>query len=166
MSDPIQIAVIVQRTPVANRWISEKWEAVAVIPFDSETQADPGVRELHRDAGSAQWLYPGFKLELYRDEAEGYYLNVCNPEPFVWVKMFEGEGEIVPGGAAGPRPERVTVSYNEASRWLDGGERVDSVPMPAQWVGWLGAFVQQHYRPEKKKKRARPPSFKGARRDE
>jgi len=56
----------------------------------------------------------------------------------------------------------VTVSYNEAARMMDGGARVDGVPMPAEWIPWLEHYVQKHYKPEPKKKRIRPPSFKGA----
>jgi hypothetical protein len=63
-------------------------------------------------------------------------------------------------------PKSVTVSYNEAARMMDGGARVDGVPMPAEWIPWLEQYVMKHYKPEPKKKRSRPPSFKGAHRDE
>ena len=63
-------------------------------------------------------------------------------------------------------PVEATLSYHEASRWMDGGERVDAVLLPDDLRPWLAAYVAQHYRPEPKKKRIRPPSFKGARRDE
>jgi len=62
-------------------------------------------------------------------------------------------------------PQSVTVSYNEAARQMDGGARVDGVPMPVEWVSWLAEYVEKHYKPEPKKKRSRPPSFKGAKRD-
>jgi len=48
---------------------------------------------------------------------------------------------------------------------MDGGARVDGVPMPVEWISWLAEYVQKHYKPEAKKKRSRPPSFKGAKRD-
>ncbi len=48
---------------------------------------------------------------------------------------------------------------------MDGGARVDGVPMPAEWIPWLAEYVERHYKPEPKGKRIRPPSFKGARRD-
>ena len=38
-------------------------------------------------------------------------------------------------------PVLVTVSYNEAARMMDGGERVDAVPMPAEIADWMGPFV-------------------------
>jgi hypothetical protein len=32
-----------------------------------------------------RWLYPGFRVELFRDDAEGYYLNVSTPAPCWFV---------------------------------------------------------------------------------
>jgi hypothetical protein len=55
-------------------------------------------------------------------------------------------------------PQFVTVSYDEASRWMDGGESVDRAPMPAELFAWVGAFVEQNYR-FTPKKRVRPQSF-------
>jgi len=109
------------------------------------------------DAERAQWLYPGFRLELFHDEAEGYYLNLNSPQPFVFVNWLEEDASAV--------PQSLTVSYNEAARQMDGGATVDGVPMPSEWVPWLKQYVLKHYKPEPKKKRIRPPSFKGARRD-
>jgi hypothetical protein len=37
--------------------------------------------------------------------------------------------------------------------------------MPVQWIPWLAEYVARNYKPEPKK-RARPPSFKGAKRDD
>ena len=123
-----------------------------------DTQGDgPDPRLLHEDARSARWLYPGFTLELFHDESEGYWLNLASPQPFVFVSWLDESGAGV--------PKLVTVSYNEAARMMDGGARVDGVAMPAEWVPWLEEYVKKHYRPEPKKKRIRPPSFKGARRD-
>src|SRR6266705_2759444 len=114
-------------------------------------------RALLQDESRAQWLHPGFKLELFRDEAEGYYLNLSSHKPFVFVNWLEEEGAGV--------PKAVTVSYNEAARLMDAGARVDGVPMPPQWIPWLAEYVERNYKPEPKK-RSRPPSFKGAKRDD
>ena len=152
----LAVAVVMERTPLANnRWQSEKWEPIGVVPDTGEADARP--RALIQDASRARWLYPGFKLELFHDEAEGYYLNLSSKNPFVFVNWLEEEG----GGV----PKAVTVSYNEAARLLDAGARVDGVPMPPQWIPWLAEYVEKNYRPEPKK-RVRPPSFKGAKRDD
>ena len=52
----------------------------------------------------------------------------------------------------------MSLSYNEAGRWLDAQERVDNVPLPADLVAWLQAYTDEHYQPEPKKRR-RPQSF-------
>jgi hypothetical protein len=145
-----------ERTAVENnRWQSEKWEPIGVLPDTHDDGAAPSL--LHEDARSARWLHPGFTLELFHDESEGYYLNLASPQPFVFVSWLDESGAGV--------PKLVTVSYNEAARMMDGGAQVDGVPMPPEWIPWLEEYVKKHYRPEPKKKRIRPPSFKGAQRD-
>ena len=144
-----------QWTRLNDRWQSEKWEAIGVVE-DEGTQTAP--TQLMNDQFRARWLHPGYTLNLYRDEAEGYYLNLSAPQPFVFV-MWRLEDDMA-------RPSILTLSYNEAARMMDADEHVDGVPVPEQWREPLDAFVALHYRPETKNKRMRPPSFKGARRDE
>jgi hypothetical protein len=148
-------AVLMQWTQLGDRWQSEKWEAIGVIEDDG-TQRVPIM--LHKDPCSARWLHPGYALTLHRDEAEGYYLNLSATQPFVFIAWRLEDGMA--------RPHSLTLSYNEAARMMDADEQVDGVPMPEQWREALAAFVALHYRPETKGARARPPSFKGARRDE
>lgn len=138
-----------QRRPLANRWQSETWEPVGVV--DGYAGAD-APRLLVDDGGTQQWLHPGFRLVLHRDESEGYYLNVSSGSPRVFVlwRMDEAGG--------GALPLDVTASYDEGGRWLDGGHSVDGVPMPAEVFAWVGTFVEQNYRPEPKK-RKKPRSF-------
>jgi len=109
------------------------------------------------DTERARWLHPGFAIELHRDQAEGYYLNLTTPTPYVFVMWRLEDGLAV--------PKVVTVSYHEAGQMMDGGEQVDGVPMPPVLLAWVDEFVRAYYRPEPKKK-IRPPSFKGARRDQ
>ena len=52
----------------------------------------------------------------------------------------------------------MSVSYEEAGRWLDAQERVDNVPLPADVAAWLQAYTDATYRPEPRKRR-RPQSF-------
>jgi hypothetical protein len=153
MSHPvISIAIIMQRRAIANRWQSQTWDAVGIIP-DPGDAAMP--RLLLQDAACAQWLHGGFELKLFRDEAENYYLNLSAAEPCVFI-VWRSENEMAV-------PKFVTVSYGEAARFMDANEQVDTVPMPLDMCNWLGEFVNENYRPEPKK-RSRPPSFKGAKR--
>jgi hypothetical protein len=87
---------------------------------------------------------------LQRAEAQGYFHNVSTAAPNVFVLWRMEGGRAV--------PHYVTVSYDEASRWMDGGAQVDSVVMPHAMRGWVREFVERHYQPEPKKRR-RPQSF-------
>lgn len=149
MGEPeIPLAVVMQRREIRNRWQSEVWEPLGVVLNHSAGGAGPSL--LVEEDGVAQWLHPGFAVRLHRDEAEGYYLNVSSREPKVFVMWRMEEGRAV--------PKFVTLSYNEAARLMDGGEQVDTVAMPAELLAWLGAHVEENYRPEVKK-RSRPQSF-------
>ncbi len=143
-----RLAVILERETVDNRWESHRWHVVGVIP-----DVGGAVRTLREDARCLQRLHPGFDVTLFPDEAEGYYLNVSSEEPSVFVSLRRDEG-------ADPYPFQATLSYNEAARWMDGSERVERVPAWPELAGWMGAWVEQNYRPEPKK-RSRPRSFEG-----
>lgn len=148
------IAVTMQRVPLANRWVSEQWRPAAVEPApDASVAPEP----IGADAGGERWRFRGYAIELHRSEAEGYYLNITCAEPKVFVMWRLSED----GGEPRARPEVVTVSYNEAGRWLDGGEQVDPVPMPAIVLDWIKPFVAEHYKPEPKKKMKRNVLYEG-----
>ena len=136
------IAVIMERIKLANPWLPYRWEARGVVrdifPVGSSD------RIIVRDERQLQILFPGLELRLMRDEAEGYYLNLTSPEPKVFV-LWRLHDETA-------RPEFVTVSYNEGTRWADSGESVDGVPLPLELQPWMGEFVEQHYKPEPRKK--------------
>jgi hypothetical protein len=140
------IAVVMQRRPAQSRWADVVWEPHGVVPGYTGTER----RLLLEHDGVAQWLHAGFKLELHRDEAEGYYLNVVGQEPRVFV-LWRMEGDEA-------LPLQVTASSEEASRWLDGGHAVDGVPMPPEIYAWVGEYVEQNYRPQPQK-RIKPRSF-------
>ncbi len=57
------------------------------------------------------------------------------------------------------RPLVVTLSYNEAGRWLDAQENVEQVPAPPEVVEWLRTWVDEHHVAEPRR-RQRPQSFK------
>lgn len=140
------MAVVMERRRLQNRWESEQWSAVAVIPDSGN--AERGL--IAEDSAAARWLHPGYEVVLRRDEAEGYFLNVSSPEPRLFV-MWQLEDDLAV-------PHTVSASYNEASTWMDAGDSVDPVPMPPELVLWLSDYVRNNYRPEPKK-RIRPRSF-------
>jgi hypothetical protein len=139
------VAVVMRRRAAQSRWADFVWEPHGVVP-------DPGgdKRLLHEDGANLQWLYPGFKLVLHRDEHDGYHFNVSAQQPRVFVlwRMDDDSGV----------PVEVTVSSEEAGRWMDGGHSVDSVAMPMEIFAWLGEYVEKNYRPQPEK-RIKPRSF-------
>ena len=146
----VQVAVVMEREAQPNRWEDWRFSVVEVVIDEGfGTEA----RVLRDDGKRRRSLHPGFALELFKDEAEGYFLNLTSGSP-VWFVMWR-VSEDDPTQA---QPEAVSLSYNEAGRWLDAQERVDNVPLPADLVAWLQAFTDEHYRPEPKK-RKRPASF-------
>lgn len=153
-TEAIKVAVVMQRTALASRWQPYQWKPVELAV---ETPLPDGIaRCLRDDPADTRWLFSGFDIRLYTDEAEGYFLNTDSPAP-CWFVMWRIE-EL--DGAEVAVPKRVTLSYNEAARLMDGGEQVDTLPASPDIVAQLRAFVQEHYRPEVKKKR-RKPSFEG-----
>jgi hypothetical protein len=143
-----RVAVIMQRRALQSRWQSEAWEPVGVLP---DYEGEPGVRVVLEQGGITQWLHPGFEVELRRDEADGYFMNVTTDQPSVFILWRMEEGRAV--------PQFVTASYAEAGRWMDAGETVDRVPMPREMCEWVSGYVERNYKPEPKKKR-RPQSFR------
>jgi hypothetical protein len=147
----LQVAVVMEREAQPNRWEAWRFRVAEVVRHESEFGVEP--RVLRDDGRHALTLYPGFTVELFPDEGEGYYLNLTSGAP-VWFVMWRIDDDE-PSHAW---PEAVSVSYNEAGRWLDAQERVDNVPLPGEVLAWLQAFADEHYRPEPKK-RKRPASF-------
>lgn len=153
----VTMAVVMRKVALASRWQPWKWELDAVLPDLGEFGREP-VR-LEQDTHGAHWVFPGYDVTLYRDEGEGYYLNLTATTPcwFVLWRMSESAGDA--SDEPLPVPVTVTLSYNEAGRWLDAGETVENVPLAPEQREWLRAFVAEHYKPEPKKRR-RPESFK------
>lgn len=139
---PYSLAVIMERVRLANRWATENWEAKSVVP--DPHPAGSSARVILDDGQTMQVLFPGMTLRLDPTEAEGYLLNLTSPEPRVFV-LWRVEEDLA-------RPEQLTVSYNEGTRWADTDEHVDSVPLPEDLVSWITQFAVAHYRPAPRKK--------------
>jgi len=149
------VDVVMERLALHNRWTSEQWRPASVdavgpgraMALPPECIDDTPVRTL--------WRFAGREFEAHPTEAEGYFLNVSSESPVVFVMWRLRDDEAVPAA----EPFIVTVSYNEAGRFMDGGERVDAVPMSAPIREWLAAYVAVHYKPEPKKKAKRNDPF-------
>ena len=154
---PLRLAVdvVIARIPLASRWASERWQPIAVEIVAPRADA-PAARDVVPGTGPSvqvdgygdRWRCSGFEIELHPTEVEGYFLNLTAPDPriFVMWRLFDD------GAMPAARPVLVTVSYNEAGRFMDGGEQVDGVPMLPSIAEWIRAFVDVHYKPEPRRK--------------
>ena len=144
-----KLSVILAREAVESRWESHRWHLLGVVP-----DVGGAPRIMVETPETLQFIFPGFTVTLFQDEAEGYYLNASSGEPSVFVSIRHDDGQ------ADPYPFQATLSYNEAARWMDGGEKVDRALAWPDLAEWMGAWVEQNYRPEPKR-RQRPRSFEG-----
>ena len=151
----IEVAVVMRRERLDNRWQPWRWILEDVVPHAAGFGSEP--RLMRRDDNAEQWLHPGFKVELFRDDAEGYYLNATTDHPcwFVLWRMDEPSEGVEPFA----RPTAVSLSYHDAGRWLDAQETVEQVPAPTDVIEWLRAYIDEHYVVELKP-RKRPERFK------
>lgn len=156
----LQVAVLMRRERVTgpmSRWQPWRWVLADVVPDEPGFGAAP--RCLLQTADEARWLHPGFTVELFRDDAEGYLLNATTPAP-CWFVLWRMDEDAAPGDEPMARPVSVSLSYHDAGRWLDAQETVEQVPAPADVIDWMRGFADAHYLPEPKR-RQRPQSFKG-----
>ncbi len=131
--EPVPVQALFEPHDTGHPWQPVAWRLCAVEP------AQPGAP---------------LAIELHRDEASGYYLNVSSGDPSIFV-MWRFENEQ-------PKGRAVTLSYDEAGRWMDAGESVDRVGMAPEMLKWLADFVRLHYQPEQRRKRPQQrPSFMG-----
>lgn len=151
----IDVAVVMIRESVASRWQQWRWRLADVVPHEPSFGSEP--KRLMKDGDGERWLHPGLAVELFRDDAEGYYLNATTPAP-CWFVLWRMEEEATVAAEPIARPVAVSLSYHDAGRWLDAQETVEQVPAPAGVVDWMREFAQAHYVPEPRK-RARPQSF-------
>lgn len=153
-----EMAVLMRREAVQGpmaRWQSHRWVLADVVPQEAGFGQAP--RCLRQTEDEALWLYPGWPLELFSDDAEGYWLNLTSPTPSFFV-MWRLQEE--PGVAPRAVPQALSLSYHDAGRWLDAQETVENVPASPEVVARLQAFTDAFYVPEVKR-RQRPQSFQG-----
>lgn len=154
----IDVAVLMRREPIQGamaRWQTWRWVLADVVP--QQPHFGSGSPTLLRQSDHEKlFLYPAWCVSLFKDDAEGYWLNATSPTPcyFVMWRLIDPEDGTDPVAV----PQAVSLSYHDAGRWLDAQETVETVPAPADVVAWLQDFSALHFVPEEKK-RQRPQSF-------
>jgi hypothetical protein len=127
------IDVVMERIALHNRWTTEQWRPASVDAVTPGRATAAAASCIEDTPERSRWRFGGREVELHPTESEGYFLNVTSETPAVFVmwRMREDDGQPA------AEPFIVTLSYNEAGRFMDGGERVDTVPMPAVIRDWL-----------------------------
>lgn len=147
--DSFSVSVLVEyRKARDNRWEDGHWQVAGVVAGSDAPDAGVQARQLHAATGERQYLYSGLRVRLHRDDAESYYFNLVSDNPRVFVICSQEEGEP-------PGPFIATLSYGEATSYMETDELVESVDMPAELYRWAERFVLEHYIPEKRRKRKR-----------
>ena len=160
----LQVAGVMRRERVPgamSHWQPWRWVLHDVLGHDlkpHEQHFGSSPRCLRHTDDEQLWLHPGFTVELFRDDAEGYYLNATTPAP-CWFVLWRMEEEPAIGDEVMAVPTLVSLSYHDAGRWLDAQENVDQIAAPHDVVAWMAAFAEEHWVAEVKRRR-RPDSFK------
>lgn len=160
----LQVAVVMRRERVPgdmSRWQPWRWVLHDVTGHDVVPHAEnfgTAPRCLRQTDDEQIWLHPGFTVELFKDDAEGYYLNATSPAP-CWFVLWRMEEEPSISDEVMAVPAMVSLSYHDAGRWLDAQENVDQVPAPSEVVAWMSEFMDEHWVVESKR-RKRPDSFR------
>lgn len=150
------VAVLMRRERIGNKWQPWRWGLADVVRHEDAFGTEP--RLLFKSGDEERWLHPAFTVELFRDDAEGYYLNASTDAP-CWFVLWRMEEQATVADEPIARPAMVTLSYHDAGRWLDAQETVEQVPAPPDVIEWMRSFADEHYVSEPKR-RKRPDSFK------
>jgi hypothetical protein len=143
------VAVIMQRSQVQQgRWSVPSWRAVAVVAGEHLVGKGAGQTPIYQNDQEEQFLWSGFALELFRDEAEDYWYNLTSESPSLFVICHESpDGEL--------KPFRITANQASASGCLESDDQVFAVPIPPEIYQRLEQFVVAHFVPQQPKKRKR-----------
>ena len=101
----VTVAVVMEREAQPNRWEDWRFTIADVVLDEGGFGSEPVV--LRDDGQVRRTLFPGFTIELFRDECEGYHLNLSSGAP-AWFIVWRADDED-PSRAW---PETGSVSYN------------------------------------------------------
>ena len=147
VSLPVTV-VMACRTVEGKGWRVPSWRVVGVVSGAGLPGREAEAAPARSDDAEEQVLWGGLRLELYRDAAESYWVNLTGRQPSLFVLCAEDEsGRVV--------PKLVTADQNEACSGVEGDERVFAAPIPPEVYQRIEAFVVEHHVPQEKRKRKR-----------
>jgi hypothetical protein len=145
----LPVAVILGcKTVSGERWQVRSWRVVGVVAGENV----PGKETRGEPAGGTddepRLIWGGLRLDLYRDAAESYWVNLTGQQPSLFVLCSEAEdGALV--------PRFVTADQNEACSGVEGDDRVFAAAIPPEVYQQLEQFVVEYNVPQEKRKRKR-----------
>ena len=145
----LPVAVIMGRRTVTGRgWAVPSWRAVGVVAGAGLPGREAQGRPVHSDGEEEHLLWGGLRLELYRDAAESYWVNLTGAQPSLFVLCTEDEESNLV-------PRLVTADQNEACSGIEGSEQVFAAPIPPEVYQQIEAFIVEHHVPQVRRKRKR-----------
>ncbi len=104
---------------VSRGWPSINWEVAEIA------------QQTDREDAVAIWLM------LHRDERMAYRFNLSSEAPRLFVICEDLNAEL-------RLPRKLTLAQDVAADYMDAGQPVLSIPMPAPIKVWLEAFMAHH----------------------
>jgi hypothetical protein len=141
------VAVMMARKMIRRSgWALPCWDALGVL--SGEQFADPKrSRTLVHEADDVQhFLFRGFRLDLFRDEAETYWWNLTGERPSLFVICRKEAGEELV-------PSMVTASHEVAQAAVEVNGAAYAVPIPPEIHDEIERVILAHYQPEPPRKR-------------
>ena len=143
------VSIIMERREIQRGvWSIPQWEVVGVVAGANVAVGSPQRSIVRSDEGKDQYLWTGFSVQLYRENAENYWHNLVSKSPSLFVICQPEEDEDI-------APSTVTADYDEASAYMEAEATVFSTPIPPEIYQWLERFVVENYVPREPKKRKR-----------
>ena len=142
------VGVILERRPAeVGKWVDHIWEAVGVVAGDAVSNQHMDEPLCSGKDGIEQYLVGGLHLQLFPDECESYYHNLMSPQPRCYVVARKEDDD------ARPEPFLVSMSFDEAHAYLEGGDEIFAVGIPPEIYRWTESYVLSYYAPEQRRKR-------------
>ncbi|MCW8935867.1 MAG: DUF3305 domain-containing protein [Gammaproteobacteria bacterium] len=149
LPEHIPVTVIMEKQPArSSQWVDYIWTAIGVMVDNTDKVLDePRIDDNEDDVQLKKCS--GYQVTLHVDECDSYYQNLMSPTPHCFIVVREDEENDE------PEPFIVSLSFDEAHAYLEGGEEVFAVDIPPEIYQWTEAFVLENYCPQQLKKRKR-----------
>jgi hypothetical protein len=138
MNEPIHqnadVGVVLMRRAVDHPWVDHVWSPHQILWPAPQT---PDGTVLSDEDGSRLVYLGAATVELFPGETANYKDNLTSGEARLWVAArSDAEGGL-------PQSVRVTADPTEGEALFEAGsDIVGSLPMPAELIEWISAFVE------------------------